>query len=101
MGMFARRRFRHAGRQASLPINVFAGDPFALDVHGIEHLHQRLRLRRDGVGRARRAGKNDKNNKGAKCRGSAQWGGHGILRNEFSLSCKGRGLQSRIHEITP
>jgi len=72
MGMFARRRFWHARRQAGIPINVFAGDPFALDAHGIEHLHHGLRLGRDGVGRVRRAGKNDENNEDATYRGSAQ-----------------------------
>jgi hypothetical protein len=51
---------------------VFAGDPFALDAHGVEHLAHGLRLRRDGIGRTRGAGEDDKNNKGAKCRGSAQ-----------------------------
>src|ERR1700744_3050781 len=39
MGMFAGRRFGNAGGQSGIPIDVLAGDPFALDPHGVEHLH--------------------------------------------------------------
>jgi hypothetical protein len=50
-----------SGTPVGKPVS-FAGDPFALDAHGVEHLAHGLRLRCDGIGRTRRAGEDDKNN---------------------------------------
>jgi hypothetical protein len=58
--------------QAGIPINVLAGDPFALHAHSVERLHHRLCLRRDGVGRMCRASEDHEKTEDAKGRGDAQ-----------------------------